>query len=192
MRYRRSLAAATIMVAVFLMACQTYQVIPKELKDRVNTQASYEVVKSNPASHQGELVVWGGEVLQAIRLKNMTRFEILQLPLSDDYLPLGERVLSKGRFVAYDRLGESVDPAIVPEGTKVTIVGLVQQPVPTVLEEESKEYPAIEIRDMTLWSAHATRTLDYPYYGPYGGIYYYGSRPYVFRDGTRAESVLHN
>src|ERR1043165_4162278 len=44
-------------------------------------QASFLQVKASPDSFRGQSVVFGGEVLNARRLKDGTRIEILQLPL---------------------------------------------------------------------------------------------------------------
>jgi outer membrane lipoprotein len=185
-----SIRTASIIVSlIVLSACNSYRVIPQDLEPRVQKQTGIRQVLQDPSAHQGELVVWGGEVLQATRTKQATRLEVLQIPLTDDLTPAGDRAESQGRFLAFDRQGEILDPAVVREGTRVTIVGEVQPPVPGTSETGPPVYPSIAIRDMTIWEKKASRDWGYPYYGPYYGHYYYGYRPYVFWDGTRVPAA---
>jgi outer membrane lipoprotein len=191
---RRSSSRTLGMTAIggmlaMLAACNSYRVIPQDLEKQVHKDTDIRQVVKSPSAHQGEVVVWGGEVLRATRLKNATRLEILQIPLTDDFIPAGERAESQGRFLAFDRQGEILDPAIVKEGTRVTVVGEVQQPVPGSSDAGPQEYPAVAIRDMTIWDKKVSRDWGYPYYGPYYGHYYYGYRPYVFWDGTHVRAA---
>jgi outer membrane lipoprotein len=168
-----------------MSACNTYRVVPKEYEGRVNKNLTYVEAKDKLGAHQGDWVVWGGEVLKATRLSNKTRVEVLQLPLTDDLIPASERAESSGRFLAFDTHGDILDPAVLQEGTRVTIVGQIQKPVMASTDLGSHEYPAIDIRDMTIWDKKMSRSWGYPYYGPYYGHYYYGYRPYVFWEGMR-------
>jgi len=168
-----------------LAACNRYQVIPTEYQGRVNQNLSFTEAKGSPDTFKGETVVWGGEVLKATRLPERTKIEVLQLPLTDDFIPAGGRAESNGRFLAFDSQGEILDPAVVSEGTRVTIIGQVQGTAPSSPDLGLHDYPVIQIKDMTVWDKKMSRTMGYPYYGPYYGHYYYGYRPYVFWDGSR-------
>lgn len=185
--WKLGLAAGAALQLLVLTGCNSYRVIPAEFEGRVNKNVSYGEANSHPSSHVGQLVIWGGEVLRATRTPDETRLEVLQLPLNDDYVPAGERVDSSGRFHAIDAQGKIIDPAVLPEGSRVTIIGEVKPPVTASLEtDRSETIPVIHIRDMTLWDKQVSRAWPYyPSYGPYYGHYYYGARPYVFWDGTR-------
>lgn len=195
----RVLPTATLFVGLLVaIGCTSYRVIPEELEGRVNMNQPLREVAQHPAAHGGDLVVWGGEVLQATRMKDATRVEVLQIPLNDDLIPAGERGESQGRFLAFDRQGEILDPAVVKEGTKVTIVGEVQSPVSMTADAGPQQYPSLAIRDMTIWEQKTATTWAPPfygpfygpyYYGPYYGNYYYGYRPYTFWDGTRVRAA---
>lgn len=112
---------------------------------------------------------------------------MLQLPLNDDLIPAGECAESSGRFVAVDNKEEIIDPAVVPEGTRVTVVGRIRKSATPSGDPLVRESPVIAIRDMTVWDQKMSRAWPYsPYYGPYYGSYYYGW-PYVFWDGTRVQ-----
>ena len=120
--------------------------------------------------------MFGGEVLSARRLKEGTRIEILQLPLDQSGSPAYELIQSQGRFVAMHR--DFLDPATLPQGTRVTITGEVSGSVMLPLDETEYEYPIIDAKHVQVW----TRARDplphlYPYMGlgPYWGPYW---RPY--------------
>lgn len=168
-----------------LSGCHRYQVIPDALKSRVNRQLTFEELKQDPSRYQGQMVVVGGEVLRAARLPDRTRIEVLQTPLSSDLVPALNRASSQGRFIAFDQKGEILDPAILQEGTRVTIIGEVQAPISEPLEQSEYLYPTVAIRDMTIWDLTVGVAAPGPIVGPYWGSYPYGFRPYTFWSGTR-------
>jgi outer membrane lipoprotein len=165
--------------------CNRYEVVPKQYQAQVSRNLTFDEAKRSPDTYNGQTVVWGGEVLNATRLPDRTKIEVLQLPLTDDYIPAAGRTESNGRFLAFDTQGEIMDPAVVKEGTRLTIVGRIQGAVSSASDLGVREYPAVQIQDMTVWDREASRAMGYPYYGPYYGHYYYGYRPYAFWEGTR-------
>lgn len=188
MNAKRVMTMVAIIGVMLAAGCNRYHVIPDHLKGTVNRAVKYEQIKSSPSSYQGEVVILGGEILSAKRLEDKTRIEVLQLPLTDDLTPKTERTESKGRFVAFDTGTEIVDPAILKEGTPVTIIGEVKPPTEGHLGESQYEFPTLAIRDMTVWNNNSAavspdRYYAYPYYGSYG--YGYGYRPYNFMTGSR-------
>jgi len=187
---KRVLTMVAIVGMMWATGCNRYHVIPDDLKGTVNRAVKYEQVKSSPSSYQGQVIILGGEVLSATRLEDKTRIEVLQLPLMDDLTPVTERTESKGRFVAFDTGTEIVDPAILKEGTPVTIIGEVKSPTEGHVGESQYEFPTLAIRDMTVWNKDnavgaANRYYAYPAYGSYG--YGYGYRPYNFMTGSRVK-----
>ncbi len=129
-------------------------------------------VKAAPDSYKGQTVTFGGEVLGARRLKEGTRIEILQLPLTSSLQPTLDLSKSQGRFVAMQR--EFLDPATIPAGTFVTITGEVAGSVTMPLDETEYTYPIVEIKNLRAWTnvdEAAPRIRPYigpgPYWGPY-------------------------
>jgi starvation-inducible outer membrane lipoprotein len=62
---------------------------------------SFNQIERSPSTHQGELIVLGGEILSTKRLADKTQIEVLQLPLNDEYIPVtDDRSQSQGRFYA--------------------------------------------------------------------------------------------
>ncbi|MDR4478951.1 MAG: Slp family lipoprotein [Nitrospira sp.] len=178
------LLVGVIIQLVTATGCNTYRVIPPELQPVVNKNLSYDDAKTQSTRHLGQVVVWGGEVLKATREPHKTRIEVLQLPLNDDLVPAGEKVESSGRFLAIDTLGKLIDPAVLPVGTRITVIGQIRDPS-AAQSDTANPTPVIDIRDMTVWDKQMRSTSFYPRYGPYYGYYYYGARPFSFWEGAR-------
>jgi len=147
---------------------------------------NYLQVKAAPDSYRGQSVVFGGEVLSARRLKDGTRIEILQLPQDRSGRLGADRTQSQGRFIAMHR--EFLDPATLPQGTRVIVTGDVTGSMTLPLDETEYTYPVIEARHIEVLPppemARLRRPYPYtymgpgPYWGPYG--YPYG-RPWPYR-----------
>ena len=154
----------------------------QEIEESTSTsQITFLQLKSAPDSYRGQSVMFGGEVLNARRLKEGTRIEILELPF-DRSGRLGiDRSQSQGRFIAMHR--EFLDPATLPPGTRVTVAGEVTGSMVLPLDETEYTYPVIEARhiEVSQPSPQWRRSYPYmgpgPYWGPYGGPYW---RPWPY------------
>jgi outer membrane lipoprotein len=142
-------------------------------------------VKAAPDSYRGQSVLFGGEVLNAKRLKDGTRIEILQLPLDHSGRPANDRTQSQGRFIAMHR--DFLDPATVPPGTRLTVSGEVAGAMTLPLDETEYTYPVIEARRIDVvpppemaraWRQPYPYMGRGPYWGPYGYPY---SGPWPYR-----------
>ncbi|MER3423313.1 MAG: hypothetical protein C4293_08875 [Nitrospiraceae bacterium] len=156
-------------LVAFPIGCASYNVVPHTLQSQVDEDLTFTRVKESPDNYRGRLVVWGGEVLSAKRLKDATRIEVLQLPL-DNQQPVYDRTASQGRFLAYER--EFLDPATLPAGTRVTIVGEVTGTATLPLDEAEYTYPTLEMKRLTVWPRMEYRARPYPYMRPYWGPYW--------------------
>ena len=74
----------------------------------VDRTVSFRDVLASPESYKGRVLVLGGEVLKAKRLRDRTQIELLQLPLEDGEEPTFDRQQSQGRFLALQQ--EFLDP----------------------------------------------------------------------------------
>ena len=179
--------ATTLMVFIGAIAqimwatgCSRYDVIPNQLEKQVSKNVAFNEIEHSPSSYKGQLVVLGGEVLSTKRLVDRTQIEVLQLPLTDEYIPItDDRSQSQGRFYAYDGGREILDPAILPEGTPITLVGEVTGATMGNVGEAEQRYPTVRIKDLTKWDKTEVRRWGYPY-PYYGGYYWYGARPFGF------------
>jgi outer membrane lipoprotein len=163
-----------------LSGCASSSFVPPSLQTQVDKTLTFEQLKAAPDSYRGRVMIVGGEVLSAKRLKEGTRLEILQIPLENQEPGL-DRTKSQGRFVAVQK--EFLDPATLPNGTRVTIVGEISGVMTLPLDETEYAYPMLDIKDLKVWpDRSASRYWDSPYmypypWGPYWGRgygYWYG------------------
>ncbi|MGQ0556948.1 MAG: Slp family lipoprotein [Nitrospiraceae bacterium] len=141
-------------VAVGLIAaCSSQRVIPEALEPLVERAVLFREVVAAPDSYQGKVVVFGGEVLKAKRLKEGTQIELLQLPLDRGERPILDRQQSQGRFLAIQQ--EFLDPATIVEGTKMTIIGELSKSKVEHLDDVEYRYPVLIVKHLYLWPARS-------------------------------------
>jgi outer membrane lipoprotein len=144
-------------------------VIPETLKNQVDSGITFPQLLQGSESHQGKMLVLGGEVLSAKRLAEGTRLEVLQLPLDDDKRPIATRTESQGRFLAMEK--DFLDPAMFPLNTRVTIVGEVTGTITAKLDEMEYQYPTVVIKYLHVWKEPplAQEGSSGPWYSIFGG-----------------------
>ena len=183
-----------IILTLLPTACASKKesVIPSTLLTQIDWTVSFTEIKESPSTYKGSVIIAGGEVLSAKRLKDHTRLTVLQLPLSAEQEPRSDRTQSEGRFMAIQ--SEFLDPATIPAGTRVTVVGEVSGSTTELLDEMEYDYPTLAIKHLEIWP-HSLHNpyLNRPYYGypyyPYGGFggfyrgglgAFYGPYPYLY------------
>lgn len=141
---------------------------PQEILAKVDQTLTFDQIKASPDSHIGSTLVLGGEVLEAKRMTDHTRLVILQLPLEENVEPIIDRMQSQGRFLAIEH--DFLDPAIVPQGTRLTIIGQVSGTHTEPLDEMEYTYPTISIEYLKVWPKTQENIYRrYPYrYSLYG------------------------
>jgi outer membrane lipoprotein len=169
---RISTAVLAIVVCAVLWGCYSSSILPPELQSQVDHGVGFAQLKESPDQYRGRLVLFGGEVLSAKRLKDGTRIELLQLPLDDRQIPIPDKTASEGRFLSIQK--DFLDPAKIPPGTRMTIAGEVTGSTTLPLDEAEYTYPVLEVKNLTVWPDmdRAWRGSAYPrpYWGyPYGG-----------------------
>ncbi len=139
----------------------------------VDPGTTYTQIKETPSSHQGKTLIIGGEVLAAKRLRDHTRLTILQLPLGETKRPTSNRTHTQGRFMAIQKA--FLDPATVPQGSRVTLIGTLTGSITEPLDEMDYTYPVLTIRELKIWpQAVQPPCSRLPCgYGPYGFSPYY-------------------
>ena len=121
--------------------------------------APFEVAGANPnltpakvvergAATRGNVVIWGGTIVDAKNLDRYTELEVLAYPLQSNQRPdLDQAPL--GRFRA-QREGylETVDYA---PGREVTVKGAVEDPVSGKVGDSSYEFAVVDVHQIELW-----------------------------------------
>jgi outer membrane lipoprotein len=136
--------------------------LPPALAEHIDPSLTFAQIKESPDSLKGKLVILGGQVLVAKRLKDSTQLTILQLPLINGQEPTTELTQSQGRFIAEQK--DFLDPATVPPGSRITLVGELSGSIPQSLDETTYTYPTLIIKHLKTWPAYSS---DYDRYGPY-------------------------
>lgn len=166
--------------------------IPLDLQKAIDTGVTFADLRADTDSYLGRTVSLGGIVLAAKRTSQQTEIEILHLPRKDGRISTNDRLRSEGRFLAIRE--EFLDPATVPPGTPVTIIGTVQGSTTKRLDETDYQYPVLEIKYLIDWNtvdmegsetppAMLYGLYSYPPFGYWGvpyGYYPFWTRPYPF------------
>jgi len=146
-------------------------VVPEAFKTQIDPSLNFSKILNEPDSHQGRVVLLGGEVLSAKRLAEGTRLEILQLPLDSSEEPAIDKTSSQGRFLAFEP--SFLDPATLPSQTRVTLVGEVISATHAKLDEMEYRYPTVMIKHLHVWPK--TESYQSESSGPSFGIFGGGS-----------------
>ena len=181
--YRMTILAPLVCAVLMLAACaeSIHQVqrdtellgVPLGLEQEIDSTVSFAEVKRAPSEYIGRTVMFGGNVIRAKRTDAGTEVEVLQLPTAKEGGVTEERLLSEGRFLAVRE--QFLDPASVPAGTPITVIGTVKGETTRQLDESDYTYPILEIKHIIDWkSVAAQRGRDRsPYYGAYYPPYGY-------------------
>jgi outer membrane lipoprotein len=141
--------------------------IPEALEPQIDTNLTFKEVLTSPESYTGHLILLGGEILRAKRLKQGTQIELLQLPLTTDQKPTTDRTQSQGRVLV---LYQELDPATLTPGTLVTFVGEVSGSITEKLDEDDYRYPALAVKHWHIWPPSTFQgRRGGPYFGVFGG-----------------------
>lgn len=183
-------AVACGVLALVSGCVQPYKdMLSPDLANQLKDSLSFPQIKAFPEEHKGKLVILGGQILSAKRLIDSTELIILHLPLIQEREPSTELTHSQGRFIAYQQT--FLDPATVPAGTRITLVGELSGSVTQKLDEMDYTYPTLNIKQLQTWPDPADYSRygqPYPYWGPYPYAYpfwgppgrYYGYYPYWY------------
>lgn len=171
---------------VGMSGCTTFSSSPFSTNQeaQVTAEVSFLPIVQDPSAHVGKIIKVGGVVLSAKRLVDRTEVMVLQIPLDSDSVPKWNRTESQGRFIATQQT--FLDPATLPEGTRVTIIGEVTGQASVQVDEEEKVYPVVAIQALKVWPMIPRNEYGYrPYWGPYpywGGYWgsYWPYSPYSF------------
>ena len=155
--------------------------VPLELAKQIDTSVNFVDLKTTPANYVGRVIMAGGVVISAKRTKDQTEIEILQLPTEGGAPSTTDRLRSEGRFLAVRE--EFFDPASVPPGTPITIIGVVKGSTTRPLDDSEYIYPVLDIKHFTDWSRVASQRAEgsaAAFYGPHYSPFGYWGRPYGY------------
>ncbi|HKO30750.1 MAG TPA: Slp family lipoprotein [Nitrospiraceae bacterium] len=155
--------------------------VPPELGKQIDSSVAFTDLRAAPGSYVGRVIMVGGVVISAKRKEDRTEIEVLQLPTEAGAPSTTERLRSEGRFLAVRE--EFLDPATVPPGTLITVVGVVSGSMTRPLDDREYTYPVLDIKHLTDWSAVASQQTGGTagaFYGPYYSPFGYWGTPYGY------------
>jgi len=157
--------------------------VPPELEKQIDTSVAFTDLQAAPENYVGRVLKLSGVVIRARRLKDQTEIEVLHLPTDEGGPPTAERLRSEGRFLAVREA--FLDPATIPPGTPISVIGVVKGATTRPLDESEYTYPVLEIQHLVSWRAtpsHQSGGGAAAYYGSYYSPFYgwgpYGYYPY--------------
>ena len=166
----RFLNVGVVILLLVASGCSSSLVgIPETLEQQIDQKLTFTDLLASAESYQGRLMLLGGKILKAKRLKDGTQVELLQLPLNKDREPTPDLTRSQGRvLVLHQRL---LDPATLTLGLLVTFVGEVSGATTDQLDEVDYRYPTLTVKHWYVWSpATLNDRRSGPSIGVYGGM----------------------
>jgi outer membrane lipoprotein len=140
-----------VILALVAVGCSSSPVgIPETLELQIDKNVTFTEVLALPESYKGRLILLGGGILKAKRLKEGTQVELLQLPLNKDQEPTTDLTQSQGRVLVLHQ--EFLDPATLTPGMLVTFVGEVSGVIIEKLDEVDYGYPTLTVKHWHVWS----------------------------------------
>ena len=166
----RFLTLWVVAFSLVVLGCSSSPVrIPEALQPQIDQNLTFTEVLTSPGSYRGRLMLLGGEILKAKRLKEGTQVELLQLPLNKDQEPTTDLTRSQGRMLVLHQT--SLDPATLTPGMLVTFVGEVSGAIIEKIDEADYRYPTLTVKHWYVWPpATVDSWRSGPLYGVYGGM----------------------
>ena len=168
--WSRFLTVWGVVLTLVALGCAYSPVkIPETLEPQIDQNLTFTEVLTSPESYRGRLILLGGEILKAKRLKEGTQVELLQLPLNEYREPTTDLTRSQGRVLVLHQ--EFLDPATLTPGMLVTFVGEVSGALIEKMGEVDYRYPTLTVKHWYVWSpATFDDRRGWPNYGVYGGM----------------------
>lgn len=141
------------------------KMVTEQLEGKVDRHLRFANIKHNPESYIGKLMLAGGQVLSSEQVKDGTKFELLQIPLSEDLIPAAREAESKGHFVVIDRNSQLSDLAVFDAPKRVTVVGEVLGSTTVTMDDVARQVPLLALEHVTLWDLDQVRARYWPYCG---------------------------
>src|SRR5512136_1879417 len=109
-----------LLVIPLLRSAACASAISQQARSQVTYSGNFAVLQERPGAHLGQVVMFGGKILETKASPTSSEITVLQLPLGTSDRPQdGDR--SEGRFLL--RSVQFLDPAVYRTGLLLTAVG---------------------------------------------------------------------
>jgi len=138
------LVALGLMLLVF--GCAT--AISRETRSQVTYEGTFAALQKAPANHTGEIVMFGGKVIETKSAPTSSEITVLQLPVDTRHRPKdGDQ--SEGRYIVHS--GQFLDPAIYQAGSLLTVVGRITGSELRSIGGFQYVYPLVQAIEIKPW-----------------------------------------
>jgi outer membrane lipoprotein len=157
MMAKRAAFVPLIFLMVLGAGCATG--MSKQARSQVTYSGSFSAVQKDLKAHVGQVVMFGGKIVETKPSPTASEITVLQFPLGTSDRPKdGDG--SEGRFLL--RSGQFLDPAIYRNGALLTTVGKITGSEVRPIGGFDYAYPIVEAIEIKLW---AERSPAYPSFG---------------------------
>ncbi len=171
MMHRRAGALSVLGAFVLLGTVGCRYPIARQYREAARMGLTVPMVQADAAAYKGDIVIWGGKILDIANHEGATEVTVLSSPLDSGEEPLSD-AHSDGRFIALtDRF---LDPEVYARGRRVTLAGQVTGMEQRPVGETKYAYPVVDIKQIYVWAAYGYYDDRYYYPGTYGGYGSYG------------------
>jgi outer membrane lipoprotein len=146
------------------------------MRQKADEQLTFSQVIQNPEAFIGNVVIWGGLIVEISNPSDGGEVTVLQSPLDSDEYPNEE--ITYGQFIA--KASTFLDPVIYGKGRKITLAGEIigKKVVPSGVMLYT--YPVVSMKEVFLWSKKRVWWEPPSYYGWKWDFYWphLGPHPY--------------
>ena len=135
--------------------------ISKEWRQQAKEGLTFIQVVQNPEAYIGNVVIWGGLILEVSNPSDGGEIRILQGPLDSDEYPQEE--ITHGRFIA--KTSTFLDPVIYSKGRKITVAGEIIGKEEVTSGVMLLTYPVVSMKGVFLWDRKRVWWQPPSYYG---------------------------
>jgi outer membrane lipoprotein len=164
----KNFAIAAVGVAV-LSGCASPP-ISKDVQHEAK-QINFAQVRAYPDETRGQVVIWGGRIINVVNNTNASSIYIVGFPVDSDGKPVSKGP-SPGRFIA--AAPGFLDPTLLPHGRVITVAGSLNGVWPERLGKMNYDYPVLKIKELHVWPAKSRVDYPEPDYYSYPNYGYYG------------------
>jgi outer membrane lipoprotein len=136
------------LVCILLLAAACASGISQQARSEVTYSGNFSALQERPGAHLGQVVMFGGKILETKGSPTSSEIAVLQLPLGTSDRPQdGDR--SEGRFLL--RSVQFLDPAVYRTGLLLTAVGKISGREVRPIGGLDYAYPIVEAIEIKLW-----------------------------------------
>lgn len=149
---KKTILLLILMAAAVCTGCHK-QVITDQLQDQANLNLDVSGVLADPKAAEGQMVVWGGQVVRNVKRDRGTLIEVMQMPLDDDQRPVGGSQ-GLGRFIV--AMSGYLDTLPYEKGRLVTVAGVVLGVKDLPHGQARVTYVLLRGKEIYGWEPHMT------------------------------------